>query len=95
MAIHCLLTKHVGRSVSTAQVGCFIGTELCVTYNTFESPSGEALQFQVSSACESICTLQDEAAVSHAAKIEKSEGQLDFTESARTLHNRVIPPNPL
>ncbi|CAK0784141.1 hypothetical protein CVIRNUC_007344 [Coccomyxa viridis] len=34
-------------------------------------------------------TPQDDAAVSHAAKIEKSEGQLDFTQSARVLHNKV------
>ena len=32
---------------------------------------------------------QDDAAVSHAAKIEKSEGQLDFTQSAQMLHNKV------
>ena len=33
--------------------------------------------------------LQDEAAVSHASKIEKAEGLLDFREGARTLHNKV------
>ena len=27
--------------------------------------------------------------MSHASKIEKAEGQLDFRESARTLHNKV------
>ena len=27
--------------------------------------------------------------MSHAAKILKSEGQLDFTQSARVLHNKV------
>ncbi|CAL5230019.1 g13462 [Coccomyxa viridis] len=32
---------------------------------------------------------QDEAAVSHASKIKKSEGQLDFREGARALHNKV------
>ena len=34
-------------------------------------------------------SLQDDAAVSHAAKLDKSEGQLDFTQSARVLHNKV------
>ena len=37
--------------------------------------------------------MQDEAAVSHASKIEKSEGQLDFREGARTLHNKVCAPH--
>ena len=27
--------------------------------------------------------------MSHASKIEKAEGQLDFREGARTLHNKV------
>ncbi len=39
--------------------------------------------------------MQDEAAVSNASKIEKAEGQLDFREGARTLHNKVCVPSSL
>ncbi len=33
--------------------------------------------------------LQDDAAATHAAKLEKADGQLDFREDAVVLHNRV------
>ena len=33
--------------------------------------------------------LQDEAAATHAAKLEKAEGQLDFRQEACVLHNKV------
>lgn len=42
---------------------------------------------------------QDDSAMSHAAKMTKEEGVLDFREDAQTLHNKVggplSPPPPL
>lgn len=32
---------------------------------------------------------QDDAAATHAAKLEKADGQLDFRKDARVLHNKV------
>lgn len=36
-----------------------------------------------------LCVCQDEAAATHAAKLDKAEGQLDFREPADVLHNKV------
>ena len=37
--------------------------------------------------------MQDEAAATHAAKLTKEEGVLDFREDAHSLHNKVcLPP---
>lgn len=34
-------------------------------------------------------TLQDESAATYAPRLEKHEGQVDWTDSARTLHNKI------